>query len=52
MLPVVLYVAVFYTHLQVLYKTGNGDGHFSSLFQSALEGNFLHNARYVLMGEV
>jgi len=44
MLPVVLYVAVFYTHLQVLYKTGNGDGHFSSLFQSALEGNFLHNA--------
>ena len=24
--------------------SGNGDGHFSSLFQSALDGNFLHNA--------
>ena len=23
---------------------GNGDGHFSSLFQTALEGNQLHNA--------
>jgi len=44
LLPVALYVAFFYVHLKVLYKTGNGDGHFSSLFQSALEGNFLHNA--------
>ena len=24
--------------------SGNGDGHFSSLFQSALDGNILHNA--------
>ena len=25
-------------------SSGNGDGHFSSLFQSALDGNVLHNA--------
>ena len=43
-LPILIYISLFYIHLSVLYKTGNGDGHFSSLFQSALEGNFLHNA--------
>ena len=29
---------------QFQYFSGNGDGHFSSLFQTALEGNQLHNA--------
>ena len=29
---------------QFWYFSGNGDGHFSSLFQTALEGNQLHNA--------
>eukprot|EP00093_Oithona_nana_P014788 14788.XXX_659779_650794_1 [CDS] Oithona nana genome sequencing. len=43
-LPIVLYITFFYIHLSVLYKSGNGDGHFSSLFQTALEGNQLHNA--------
>ena len=28
----------------VLNKTGNGDGFFSSLFQTTLEGNKLQNA--------
>ncbi|CAG0918175.1 unnamed protein product [Notodromas monacha] len=42
--PAALYVLFFYIHLQVLSKTGNGDGHFSSAFQSTLEGNPLHNA--------
>jgi len=44
LLPVILYIVFFYIHLSVLYKSGNGDGHFSSLFQSALDGNILHNA--------
>jgi len=43
-LPILLYISFFYIHLSVLYKSGNGDGHFSSLFQTALEGNQLHNA--------
>ncbi|XP_040581656.1 protein O-mannosyl-transferase 2 [Lepeophtheirus salmonis] len=43
-LPVCLYISFFFVHLNVLYKSGNGDGHFSSSFQSALVGNVLHNA--------
>ena len=34
----------------VLNKTGNGDGFFSSLFQTTLEGNKLQNA--TVAGEV
>ena len=44
LIPFILYVSFFFIHLNVLYKTGNGDGHFSSSFQSALEGNALYNA--------
>lgn len=36
----ILILTVFYLH----NYSGNGDGHFSSLFQTALEGNQLHNA--------
>lgn len=43
-LPAALYMAIFYVHLHVLYLTGPGDGHFSSAFQTHLEGNILHNA--------
>ena len=42
--PAVLYMGIFYIHLQVLYLSGPGDGYFSSAFQTHLEGNFLHNA--------
>ncbi|GFY76878.1 protein O-mannosyl-transferase 2 [Trichonephila inaurata madagascariensis] len=45
LLPVVLYVAVFYIHLKILYKSGPGDGFFSSAFQSQLKGNSLHQAK-------
>ncbi|KAJ9576808.1 hypothetical protein L9F63_006582 [Diploptera punctata] len=34
----------FYIHLLVLSKSGNGDGFYSSAFQSQLEGNSLYNA--------
>ncbi|KAA0183734.1 hypothetical protein HAZT_HAZT003372 [Hyalella azteca] len=44
LLPIVLYLVYFYIHLSVLNKTGNGDGFYSSAFQSQLEGNPLHNA--------
>lgn len=42
--PVFLYVIFFYIHLQILNKSGNGDGFYSSAFQSRLIGNSLYNA--------
>ncbi|RZC38810.1 protein O-mannosyl-transferase 2, partial [Asbolus verrucosus] len=42
--PVLLYVTFFYIHLTVLNRSGNGDGFYSSAFQSQLIGNSLHNA--------
>lgn len=43
-LPILFYMAIFYIHLRVLYKSGTGDGFFSSAFQSQLEGNSLYHA--------
>lgn len=42
-LPILLYVSYFYIHLVVLNKSGNGDGFYSSAFQSKLIGNSLYN---------
>uniref|UniRef100_A0A1Y1KVA5 Protein O-mannosyl-transferase 2 n=2 Tax=Photinus pyralis TaxID=7054 RepID=A0A1Y1KVA5_PHOPY len=42
--PILLYVTFFYIHLAVLNRSGNGDGFYSSAFQSQLIGNSLHNA--------
>lgn len=42
--PVFLYLLFFFIHLSVLNRTGNGDGFYSSAFQSRLIGNSLHNA--------
>ncbi|XP_043217081.1 protein O-mannosyl-transferase 2-like [Amphibalanus amphitrite] len=44
LLPTVLYMFAYYVHFTVLSKSGPGDGHFGSAFQSQLEGNSLHNA--------
>ncbi|XP_055930516.1 protein O-mannosyl-transferase 2-like [Argiope bruennichi] len=44
LLPAVLYITFFYIHLKTLYKSGSGDGFFSSAFQSQLEGNSLYHA--------
>ncbi|XP_068081927.1 protein O-mannosyl-transferase 2 isoform X2 [Anabrus simplex] len=44
LLPALLYSIFFYIHLHVLNKSGNGDGFYSSAFQSQLEGNSLYNA--------
>lgn len=43
-MPGLLYMFIFYIHLNVLKKSGNGDGFYSSAFQSQLEGNSLYNA--------
>uniref|UniRef100_A0A336M336 Protein O-mannosyl-transferase 2 n=1 Tax=Culicoides sonorensis TaxID=179676 RepID=A0A336M336_CULSO len=43
-LPIFLYFLFFYIHLSVLNRSGNGDGFYSSAFQSQLIGNSLHNA--------
>ncbi|XP_973439.1 protein O-mannosyl-transferase 2 [Tribolium castaneum] len=42
--PILLYITFFYIHLSVLNRSGNGDGFYSSAFQSQLIGNSLHNA--------
>lgn len=42
--PVILYTVFFYIHLSVLNRSGNGDGFYSSAFQSRLIGNSLYNA--------
>ncbi|XP_055300982.1 protein O-mannosyl-transferase 2 [Sitodiplosis mosellana] len=42
--PIILYMCFFYIHLEVLNHSGNGDGFYSSAFQSQLIGNSLHNA--------
>lgn len=55
LLPIIIYVTFFYIHLKVLYKSGPGDGFYSSAFQSQLEGNSLYNAsmpRHVAYGAV
>ncbi|XP_044730943.1 protein O-mannosyl-transferase 2 [Chrysoperla carnea] len=42
--PALVYMLIFYIHLRVLNKSGNGDGFYSSAFQSQLEGNGLHGS--------
>lgn len=42
--PILLYLVFFYIHLIVLNRSGNGDGFYSSAFQSQLIGNSLYNA--------
>ncbi|XP_050293965.1 protein O-mannosyl-transferase 2 [Anthonomus grandis grandis] len=43
-LPIFLYTTFFYIHLKILNRSGNGDGFYSSAFQSQLIGNSLYNA--------
>lgn len=53
--PAFLYMFFFYIHLAILNHSGNGDGFYSSAFQSRLIGNSLHNAsmpRQVAYGAV
>ncbi|XP_059220092.1 protein O-mannosyl-transferase 2 isoform X3 [Stomoxys calcitrans] len=53
--PICLYLMFFYIHLHILNHSGNGDGFYSSAFQSSLIGNSLHNAsmpRYVAYGSI
>lgn len=45
-LPILIYVLLFYIHLEQLDHTGNGDGFYSSSFQSQLIGNSLHNSSW------
>lgn len=45
-LPIVIYVTLFWLHLNRLNHTGNGDGFYSSSFQSQLIGNSLHNSSW------
>jgi len=43
-LPFSVYALFFYVHLELLYRSGSGDGFYSSAFQSQLQGNSLHKA--------
>ncbi|RWS30869.1 Protein O-mannosyl-transferase 2-like protein, partial [Leptotrombidium deliense] len=54
-LPTLIYLSFFWIHLKVLYRSGSGDGFFSSAFQSQLVDNSLYNASmplYVAYGAV
>lgn len=42
-IPLIMYTGFFYIHLFILNNSGNGDGFFSSAFQSKLQGNSLYN---------
>lgn len=44
LVPAALYVSLFWIHLHQLNHSGNGDGFYSSAFQSQLIGNSLHNS--------
>ncbi|CAI8034049.1 Protein O-mannosyl-transferase 2 [Geodia barretti] len=53
--PILLYFSVFCFHFLVLSHSGNGDGFFSSEFQSTLVGNDLYDQKvpeYVAYGSV
>ncbi|XP_072164883.1 protein O-mannosyl-transferase 2-like [Diadema setosum] len=41
--PILVYIVLFGVHFRILNHSGNGDGFFSSAFQSSLIGNKLHN---------
>ena len=43
--PISIYIAIFAFHFFILSHSGNGDGFFSSEFQSTLVGNELHDHR-------
>ena len=52
-LPIVVYSSFFAVHFILLNKSGEGDGFFSSRFQTTLIGNPLHDltvAKYVAFG--
>ncbi|CAG5118791.1 unnamed protein product [Candidula unifasciata] len=54
-LPALIYMIIFAVHFRVLNRSGNGDGFFSSGFQSQLIGNKLYNVsmpQYVAFGSV
>lgn len=51
--PVAVYMASFYVHFAILYKSGTGDATLSSLFQAHLEGiNFNDNPLEIAYGSL
>lgn len=46
LVPIALYISIFWIHLRQLNHSGNGDGFYSSAFQSQLIGNSLHNSSW------
>lgn len=50
-LPISLYVILFYIHFKIVKKSSSDDGHMSSYFQVSLEGNPFENTRkYIAYG--
>lgn len=47
LLPVVLYMAIFYVHLKILKFSGEEDEFFSTTFQISLEGNYFRTSESV-----
>ena len=47
-LPLAVYAFFFHVHFELLYRSGSGDGFYSSAFQSQLQGNSLYKAEMPL----
>lgn len=50
-IPLMMYVALFYLHFRIVNKSSSDDGHMSSFFQASLKGSDIHgNRKYPLFG--
>lgn len=50
-LPLAIYVSLFYLHFRIVNRSSIDDGHMSSFFQAGLKGSSIHgNRKYPLFG--
>ncbi|WUR05076.1 dolichyl-phosphate-mannose--protein mannosyltransferase [Vairimorpha necatrix] len=49
--PVTIYVLLYYIHFNIVHKSSTDEGHMSSFFQSTLQGNsHIKNRKYIAYG--
>lgn len=50
-IPILIYVSLFYLHFRIVNKSSSDEGHLSSFFQATLEGNtHIKNRKFVAYG--
>lgn len=51
LIPILIYISLFYLHFKLVNKSSPDEGHLSSFFQATLEGNtHIKNRKYVAYG--